>query len=153
MFKLTNDSLPETSQDSVICTVAYEDVPAGATIPSTHRWFQTYLKWLAVPNVPEPFETAQQISDRLRATKIQELKDEGLSRIQAVLPAISSFDTLELVREMWLSIAPAARAATADFQSVIDIYQAARDGVVFLNTATDGEVSSYDVTTSPSWPV
>jgi hypothetical protein len=153
MFKLTNDSLPATSQESVICTVAYQDVPAGATIPSSHRWFQTYLIWLAEPNVPEPFETAQQISDRLRNEKIQELKEEGLSRIKAIMPAISDFDTLELVREMWLSIAPAARSATADFQSIIDIYQAARDGVVFLNGATDGEVSSYDVITSPSWPV
>jgi hypothetical protein len=74
MFKLTNDSLPATSQESVICTVAYEDVPQGATIPSGHRWFQTYLKWLAVPNVPEPWETAQEISDRLRAEKIPEFR-------------------------------------------------------------------------------
>jgi hypothetical protein len=69
------------------------------------------------------------------------------------MPAINNFDTLELVREMWLSVAPAARSATTDFQMIIDIYQEARAGVVFLNSASDGEVASYDVVTSPSWPV
>lgn len=153
MFKLTNDSLSPTAQATVICVVAYEDVPEGANIPNGHRWFQTYLDWLSVPNTPESFETAQEISDRQRAERIQELKNEGLVRINGVMPAIATFDTVELVREMWLSIAPAARSATTTLQNVIDIYQEAKNGITFLNTATDSEIASYDVTNTPNWPI
>jgi hypothetical protein len=152
-FKLTNDSLAADAQESIICTAAYLDVPAGATIPNTHRWFQTYLEWLAVPNTPDPFESAQEISDRLRAERIAELKVEGLTRIQAEMPAINNFDTLELVREMWLSIDAGSRSATVTFQSIIDIYQAARDAVVFLKSATDPQIAAYDVVNDPTWPV
>ena len=152
MFKLTNDSLAADAQESVICTATYLEVPEGATIPSTHRWFQTYLEWLAEPNTPDPYETSQEISDRLRAERIQEVKDEGLSRIQAVMPAINRFDTLELIRELWASITPAARSATVDLQSMIDIYQAGRNAVIFLKSADDGQVAAYDVKTDPSWP-
>lgn len=152
MFKLTDDSLSATSQESVVCTVAYKDVPAGATIPKTHRWFQTYLQWLAVPNVPDPHETAQQIADRKLAEKIEAVKLEGLTRIQVVMPAINSFDTLELIRELWLSIDAGSRSATPTLQSVIDIYQAGRDAVIFLKAANAATVDAYDAVTGPSWP-
>lgn len=137
------------------------DTETGASIPesTSNRHWNAYLQWLTestgsppVLNTPDPFETAQEISDRLRSVRIQELKNEGLSRIQAVMPAINNFDTLELVREMWLSVDVSARNATSDFQSIIDIYQAARAGVIFLNTATDGEIAAYDVLTDPAWP-
>lgn len=131
------------------------DTELNASIPDepANVDWQAYLAWVAEGNTPDPEFTAQEASDLARTTKILELKDEGLARIQAVMPGIDNFNTLELIREMWLSTAVAARAATADFQSVIDIYQAARDGVIFLNTATDNEVTAYDVTTDPTWPV
>ena len=153
MFKLTNDSLAADAQESIICIAPYREVPRGATIPSSHRWFLTYLEWLAEPNTPDPHETAQEISDRIRAGRIQEVKEEGLSRIQAVMPAITSFDTLELIRELWSSIEPAARNATATLQSLIDIYQAGRDAVTFLKTATDPQLGIYDAVNDPAWPV
>lgn len=130
------------------------DTETNQSIPNStdNRHWNMYLEW-AQTNTADPEFTTQEISDQARADKIQELKDEGLSRIQVEMPAINNFDTLELVREMWLSTALAARDATATFQSIIDIYQAARDGVIDLNTATDGEIAAYDVTTDPSWPV
>ena len=114
---------------------------------------QLILDWIALGNTIADAYTAQELEEQALANMIQDLKVEGLNRIQAVMPAISNFDTLELVREMWLSIAPAARSATADFQTIIDIYQAARDGIIYLKGATAGQVAAYDVTTDPSWPV
>ena len=131
------------------------DTETGQSIPNStgNRHWRMYLEWVALGNTADPEFTTQEIYDKALADKIQELKNEGLSRIQAVMPAINNFDTLELVREMWLSTAPAARNATATFQSIIDIYQAARDGVIVLNNATPAEVTTYDVLTDPSWPV
>lgn len=90
----------------------------------------------------------------LRKKKVDELKAEGLSRIQVIFPAVNNFDELDLIREQWLSIAPAARQATADFQRMIDIVQAgrsARQAIIALNTIA--EIESYDVVNAPSWPV
>lgn len=131
------------------------DTEENMSIPDStdNRHWNMYLAWVALGNTADPEFTAQELADTARATKIQDLKDEGLSRIQVEMPAIINFDTLELVREMWLSTAPAARAATVTFQSIIDIYQAARDGVIVLNGATDGEVTTYDILIDPSWPV
>lgn len=113
--------------------------------------WKEYLVWLSEGNVADPEFTQTEIEMQGLADKIQELKNEGLSRIQAVMPAISNFDTLELVREMWLSTAPAARQATGDFQTIIDVYQAARDGIVVLKAATPAQVTAYDVLTGPNW--
>ena len=130
------------------------DTETNQSIPDStdNRHWRMYLEWVALGNTADPEFTNTEIDDRALLDKIQALKDEGLSRIQAEMPAINNFDTLELVREMWLSTAPAARAATVTFQSIIDIYQAARDGVIVLNGATPAEVTAYDVLTDPSWP-
>ena len=85
--------------------------------------------------------------------KIVELKEEGLSRIQAVFPAIQSFDDIAFQREFFLSIAPAARNPTVNFQQIIDIYQAglnARDAINALTTVA--EVEAYNVGVDPVWP-
>lgn len=138
------------------------DTETGQSIPNdtSNRHWNIYQIWLTestgeppVLNLPDPEFTNTEIDERALADKIQELKAEGLTRIQVEMPAIYNFDTLELVREQWLSIAPAARAPTATFQSIIDIYQAARDGVIVLNGATPAEVTAYDVLTDPTWPV
>lgn len=89
----------------------------------------------------------------VKTIKIAELKAEGLSRINVVFPAITTWDDLELVRGQWLSVAPAARQATVEFQSMIDIYQAGRtevSAISALNTVV--EVEAYDVVNTPAWP-
>ncbi len=85
--------------------------------------------------------------------KIRELKVEGLSRVQSVFPAIKNFDDLDLVREQYLSVAPAARQPTTDFQTAIDIVGAGRSAVVAINALNDySSVIAYDVVLSPAWP-
>lgn len=98
------------------------------------------------------FAVADLPTGQMRANKRQAVKDEGLTRVQAELPGITDFDVLELIREFWLSIAPAARNPTATFQKVIDIYQAARDAITVINGLTGAALKAYDPVTGPAWP-
>lgn len=97
-------------------------------------------------NPPVPLEVK-------REEMIDAVRNEGLSRMQEVLPGIDNFDTLDLIKEVWLSIAPAARAPTVSFQYIIDVYQAGKTAINFLKTATESQIDSYDPVLSPSWPV
>lgn len=85
-----------------------------------------------------------------KAERIAAIKADGLARIQAVFPAINSFDELALIRELFLSILPAARAPTANWQRMIDIYTAGRNAVIAVNSATTKAL--VDAVT-PAWPV
>ena len=85
--------------------------------------------------------------------KLSELKSEGMARIAAVLPGIKDWDALELERERWLSVLPSARQATAQYQKVIDIYQAGRTAATAINNAASiAAVKAYDVAANPNWP-
>jgi len=85
--------------------------------------------------------------------KIEELKLEGLRRIQLIFPSISDFDELDFATEQYLSIAPAARQPTTNFQSAIDIRQAAKSAISFINTlGTLTAIADYDVVNTPAWP-
>lgn len=100
--------------------------------------------------------SAQEIANKLAAekeNKVKALKAEGLSRIQAVMPAIETFDQVELVRELWLSIASAARSPTADMTTITGIYGAGRSAVAAINALTTiSAVRAYNVLTDPGWP-
>ncbi len=85
-----------------------------------------------------------------KADRIAAIKTEGLTRIQAVFPAINSFDELALIRDLFLSILPAARSPTANWQRMIDIYTAGRNAVIGVNNATTKQ--QVDAVT-PAWPV
>lgn len=90
---------------------------------------------------------------KAKALKKEEVKAEGLSRIQVAIPAIIDFDNLQLVKEMILSVAPASRQLTTNIQNASDIYQAGSDAVVVLNGYTSiGQVESYNEVNDPSWP-
>ena len=92
-----------------------------------------------------PVETLAEAQERRTAA----IKAEGLARIQAVMPAVSDIDTLELVRELILSIAPAARQLTADMTTISNIYAAARTALIAIRNATT--VAQVDAVTV-SWP-
>ena len=119
----------------------------------SNRDYQEVQDWITEGNTPDPeFTPAEELANAKQA-KLAELKQEGLSRIQGVLPGISNWDALELERERWLSIAPASRSPTAAYQSVIDIYQAGRTAAIAINAlANITAVNAYDVNASPAWP-
>ena len=88
-----------------------------------------------------------------KSAKVAELKREGLRRINVVFPAVQDFDELDLIREQYLSVAPAARNATAAFQKLIDIVQAGKAASVIINGYDlTSDITSYDVVNTPSWP-
>ena len=72
----------------------------------------------------------------MRKAKIIEIKTEGLSRINAIFPAIDNLDELEYQSELWASIKTTAKQTTVKMQSVIDIYAAARTAIIAMNSAT-----------------
>lgn len=71
-----------------------------------------------------------------KSTKIAAIKAEAVTRMQAVLAGIESVNQVELMAELWLSIASAARSPTAKMTSVINIYNAAKTGIASCNAAT-----------------
>jgi hypothetical protein len=119
------------------------------------RWVDNIF---ATPNIgDEPaIQTIIDTYDQLAAVKVDkiiELKAEGLARIQTIYPAINDWDDLDLVRDQYLSVAPAARQATAEFQAMIDIFQAGKDAAtVIAALATIANVEAYDAVNTPVWP-
>ncbi len=84
-----------------------------------------------------------------KAARVALIKDDGLARINAAFPAIKSLDEIAFYAEFWTSIAPAARAATAPFQKVINIYTAAKTAITSVNACTTK--AQIDAVT-PAWP-
>ncbi len=85
--------------------------------------------------------------------KLKLLKAEGLRRIQIIFPDIDGWGDLNLVKENWLSIAPAARKPTPKFQALIDTIQAVQASATAIKAMTNVTIiNSYDVTTDPGWP-
>lgn len=84
-----------------------------------------------------------------KQAKIASIKSIGLGKIQAVFPAITDFDVLLLVREQYLSVAPAARSPTASMTTAINTYTAATTAITQVNAAsTTAQVDAVVV----AWP-
>ena len=91
--------------------------------------------------------------DNARNLKLQEIKDEGLSRIQGVFPAIADFCTLQLIKDIMLSVAPSARQLTIGIQKVSDTYQAGADAMTAVEgLATVNLVNAFNPIDDVSWP-
>ncbi|MCK5609642.1 hypothetical protein KAR91_47655 [Candidatus Pacearchaeota archaeon] len=63
------------------------------------------------------------------AKRKQDIRNEGLRRIQAMFPFFKDIEDLDFIKEFWLSIAPAARQPTVNFQMMIDIYTTAKTAI------------------------
>lgn len=85
-----------------------------------------------------------------KAEKIEAIKAEGLARIHQTFEAITSFDQLDLIRELYLSILPAARTSpTARWQRMVNIWQAGRAAITQVrNATTQAQVDAV----TPAWP-
>lgn len=70
------------------------------------------------------------ITSNKEKQRVNEIKEEAVIQMNIELPAINSIDEIELIREQWLSIAPAARNATVKFQKIIDIYIVAKAAII-----------------------
>jgi len=124
-------------------------IEAAGHAVRTHDFVVISTDDVAVQLIVDSYDALPEAQD----DKIEELKLEGLRRIQLVFPSISDFDELDFATEQYLSIAPAARQPTADFQSAIDIRQSAKSAISFINNLSVlTEIVDYDVVNIPAWP-
>ena len=100
--------------------------------------YQAVQEWIAEGNTPEPEFTQAELDAQAEQQRKQDIKDAGLALINVVFPALNDLDEIKFQAEFWKSIAPAARKATADFQSAIDTYTTAK-------TAINNGTASADV--------
>ena len=89
-----------------------------------------------------------------KKVKIETLKDEAVNRANELYENITTFDEMLLVRDIMLSVAPAARSLTTNIQKLSDIYQAGDQARTDINALTDIDlIRAYDVVNTPTWPV
>jgi hypothetical protein len=108
------------------------------------RWFRSAWYVLAYPGpTPLPLAVAKK-------AKRSSINDEAFFRVRARLGDIfGSPDGLNLVRVLWLSIAPAARQPTADMQWLIALALAVQAALGEVDAAaTIAEVEAVAV----AWP-
>ena len=70
-----------------------------------------------------------------KADAISGIKATALAKMQTIFPALADIDTVNLVAELWQSIASAARSPTANMTKVINVYTAAKGGIANVNAA------------------
>ena len=90
---------------------------------------------------------------KVKRSKITEVKQEGLARIQVSLPGIETFEALQAYREFILSVKPEARQLTTPVQAASDTWTAGSDAIETVNGYVNvGQVGGYDVVNGPAWP-
>jgi len=133
------------------------DDPAVQTLMAAGKRFKMHFvtshgDCMQLSPAEETARDAADLAANLAALPGQ-IKAEGLSRVNALFPAITDLDQIDFFGEFWLSIAPAARQPTVDFQKIIDIRAAAKAAIVNVKTfTTQAQIDAYDPTTDPGWP-
>ena len=122
--------------------------------PSQTWHGEVIIKWLALGNtIADAFTTEEKVAN-IKSEKIGELRALRLKKIQFVLPGVDNDNTLELMAEMWKSIAGAAQSPTTEWQLAIDIFTAGKQAGVAVNALTTvGAIEAYDINATPNWPV
>jgi hypothetical protein len=122
-------------------------------VPASGELWQTYTAWLAAGNVPDPYVPPVPPAETLAEAKVRrtaEILADGLARVQQRVPAVRTFELLQLLREIVLSIAPSARAPTADMAWLGDMWTAGANAAAAVNAATT--IAQVNAVT-PAWPL
>lgn len=99
--------------------------------------YQAVQEWIAEGNTPEPEFTQAELDAQAEVQRRKEIKDAGLALINVIFPALKDIDEIKFQAEFWLSIAPAARQATDDFQYAIDIYTIVKQSIIDGTASAD----------------
>jgi len=125
----------------------------------TRDGIQTYSRLDNTPFTADDLLSVQVIVDSYdplpdhKIAKNSEIKEEALSRINDVFPAINSIDDIHLISELWKSLIGAAKSPTTDMQAAINVYSAAKSAISDVNLmSVAGDVIGYDVINTPAWP-
>lgn len=86
----------------------------------------------------------------VKADRVAAIKADGLVRINALFPAITSIDEIEFYAEFWQSIKATSKQATVNFQKIIDIYSAGKAAITSVNEAANTAAVAAVVV---AWPV
>ena len=114
-----------------------------------HEFPVVVPRWRRLPGSAYALGPMSDALPDVKKTKIASIKADGLGRIQALFPAIASFDDLALEAERWQSLRATAKQATVTYQRMIDIYTAGLGGVAAANAAsTQAQVLAVTV----AWP-
>lgn len=90
---------------------------------------------------------------REKKIKKQELRKEWLERIQTKYPDIESRAEMKVILDMWASCRPAT-VINARWQFVLDLETTFDNAITTINGYTTvAQVQSFNVKTTPSWPV
>ena len=89
--------------------------------------------------------------DATRASKIEVITNEGVSRIALQVPEWDDLETIRLIKS-FINLMDFS-LATAEQILAKDIHDFARTRIVFARTATQTELDAYDPVTDPNWPV
>lgn len=138
----------------------YQALPVGVLkratgqriVPQSGELWDEYLRWLKTGQVPDPYTPPAKQAETLAAAqrrRAEEIRAAGLQRMQARLPAIASFDTVQLLREVLVSVAPQARALTGPMQWLVDVWQAGEAALAQVRAASTVEQVDAVV---PNWP-
>jgi hypothetical protein len=119
--------------------------------PDMGEW-QEYRAWRKGGGVPEPMIPAAPTAPTLAELKKRRghvVTREAVARVQAVFPEVATLSSLIVMREMWLSVAPAARQPTPKLTAVIDIYTAWKTATDQIKACSTPECVAAVV---PGWP-
>lgn len=98
-----------------------------------------------IPPAPPPAETLAQA----KARKVAQIQAEGVALARGRFPAITNFDLLQLVQQLMLSVAPAARAPTTDMTWLSQVWTAGSNARASVKSATT--IAQVDAV-APAWP-
>lgn len=85
--------------------------------------YRTFIKGGGIPEPMDVVVPPELSLNEVKQRKASALTAEALGQVQAILPEVANMATAMLIRELWLSIAPAARSPTAKMGQVIAVYQ------------------------------
>jgi hypothetical protein len=125
------------------------------TLPEFDNWHDNFNGDIHVSGDPSTgvyskpnFSTSEKL-EITRDHMITAYKTEGLSRIQATMPAIDNIAMVELLAALWPTIDQTK--AGADLILVKDIYQFAKSRIATIKTADQATIDAADPVTD-SWP-
>lgn len=130
----------------------WDNIASQRIIPQSGEPWRAYQAWLEAGNVPDPYVPPTPVAETLAQAKVRrklEIKREGAERMKTRFEALRDFETVQLIREVLLSVVPAARQLTVDFQWLSDTYSAGKTAVAAVEAATT--VAQVDAVT-PAWP-
>jgi hypothetical protein len=86
-----------------------------------------------------------------QATAVAAIEATALAKMQTLFPALNSIDTVNLVAELWKSLTAGSKAPTTNWQSIINVYTAAVNGITAVNAAAN-QAAINSAVAAITWP-